>query len=180
MGRVADKRVASHVDDEVQVLERNLTDQNGHTVGNFEDVHRAASTPDRQPHRFVDGCFRRPCRAEDSPGTSLRETQLLDQTRGNGKERGTGIDQSISNVQNPSVFRRDPTAFRIPKILEVFDLRLSENPDAGRRTLSPCSPPRSPCLSSNPRHHSKAQIHKDVAGRGVLQPHKFAYTKSRC
>ena len=54
---ISDQRVRPHVHDEVQVLQRQLTDEDRGIVRNFHDVHRAVSPLDGQPHSIVNGGF---------------------------------------------------------------------------------------------------------------------------
>ncbi len=63
--RIADQRVRPQIHDEVEVLQRQLADEDRCAVGDFHDVHRAVSSLDGQPHSVVHGALGNPDAAPD-------------------------------------------------------------------------------------------------------------------
>ena len=49
--RIADQALPQGVDDEIQVLQRNLADQHGAVIGHFRDTYPAFAALDRESHR---------------------------------------------------------------------------------------------------------------------------------
>ena len=52
--RVADQALPRGVDDKIQILQRNLADQDGAVVGQFRDTHAAFTVLDRESHGTED------------------------------------------------------------------------------------------------------------------------------
>src|SRR5436189_266009 len=80
VGRVADQALAAGVDDEVEKLEWDLTDQHRHIVGNFHDVGCAIAALDGQAYGVVHVYGRDANTAQSALRITQVQTELLNQS----------------------------------------------------------------------------------------------------
>ena len=67
--RIADQAVADWIDDKIEQFERNLADQNGNVIGDFQHVESTVPALNCQTNRAVDLNSYRSAGGSDLPGS---------------------------------------------------------------------------------------------------------------
>ena len=93
-------RVASHssslkIDDQIQHLQRNLTDENWNVIRHFHHVHGAETVQDGDADGIINRNLMNAGAVSDSFFRDFVQTELLNQPRRQGQRGGAGIHQRV-------------------------------------------------------------------------------------
>ena len=127
MRGVADQATVAQIDDQIQVLERNLPDQHRHVVGNLNDVRRAVAPLDREPHGAVDrGLVVCTVAADETllVACASKPSRYWISRVGRGQESCPVSTRASVTVMRRTCSDSAKTLLRCPKVSQILDLSL--------------------------------------------------------
>jgi hypothetical protein len=118
---VADQALILGVDDPIEHLKWNLTDQDGKTIADLADVDGALTTLDGQSDRAIDRHRHGPADASGLAGPGVPQAKLSDQAFGHEQAIGARVHQGVVDLDEADLIRGDQAAFAILNVKKVLD-----------------------------------------------------------